>query len=136
MSHATVVVGVSALYIGLVTLLRLMVDVTSDARRHVYKMNDYAQELYDQFQTATSAHERLRFASMSLAIYSMLLESEYLPRPTIDRIAQCDVQRRRRRLQRFVEVCNVSVPTQRGESVSAMNVDSQTEARCPTSVLA
>ena len=117
MSHATVVVGVSAGYIGLITLLRLTVDATSDARRHVYKMTDYAQELYDQFQAATSAHERLRFASMSLAVYSMLLESGYLSRPTVDRIAQCDVQRRRRRLQRIVEVRTVSVPTHFGESV-------------------
>lgn len=115
MSHRIVVLYVSAIYLSLVALLRIMVDATSENHRHVQRLVDYANESYEQMNSATSATQRLKFASMAFALYTVLLETENVSRVVIDRFAQCDVQRRRRRLQRTIE--SLLVPT---ESVSSM----------------
>lgn len=115
MSHRAVVLHVSAIYLSLIALLRIMVDATSENHRHVQCIVDYANESYDRMNSTTSAGQRLKFASMTLALYTVLLETEGVPRAVIDRFAQCDVQRRTRRLVRTVE--SLLVPT---ESVSSM----------------
>ena len=96
-------------------MLRVMVDATSENHRHVQHLADYANESYQQMNTTTHAMQRLRHASMAFALYTVLLEIDNVPRVVIDRYAQCDVQRRRRRLQRIME--SLTVPT---ESVSSM----------------
>lgn len=115
MSHRTTVLHVSAIYLSLIALLRIMVDATSENNRHVQRLVDYANESYEQMNTASGASQRLQFASMALAIYTVLLETESVSRVVVDRFAQCDVQRRTRRLRRTVE--SLLVPT---ESVSSM----------------
>lgn len=115
MSHRTVVLYVSAIYLSLIAFLRIMVDATSENHRHVQRLVDYANESYEQMNSASSVKQRLQFASMALALYTVLLETENVSRVAIDRFAQCDVQRRRRRLQRLIE--RLLVPT---ESVSSM----------------
>ena len=115
MSHRAVVLHVSAVYLSLVALLRVMVDATSENHRHVQRLVDYANESYEQMNSATGARQRLQFASMAHALYTVLLETDNVSRVVIDRFAQCDVQRRRRRLQRTIE--GLLVPT---ESVSSM----------------
>tara|TARA_B110001452_G_scaffold123280_1_gene102237 strand:- start:18231 stop:18524 length:294 start_codon:yes stop_codon:yes gene_type:complete len=92
-------------------------DATTDGHRHVHRIVEYANELYDELNVATSAHRRMRLASMCLALYTVLLETENVARTVIDRIAQCDVHRRKRRLQRMVETLSVPTGT---ESVSSM----------------
>lgn len=115
MSHSTVVLRVSFVYVSLIALLRIMVDATTEDHRYVQRLVDHANEAYEQMNSATNATRRHQFASMALALYSVLLETENVPRAVIDRIAQCDVQRRSRRIQRTVE--SRLVPT---ESVSSM----------------
>jgi ferritin len=114
MSHRTVVLYVSAIYLTLTILLRIMVDATSENHRHVQRLVEYANESYEHMNSAASAKDRLQFASMALAVYTVLLETDNVSRVVIDRFAQCDVQRRRRRLQRTIE--GSLVPT---ESVSS-----------------
>lgn len=115
MSHRTIVLHVSAIYLTLITLLRITVEATSENHHHVQRLVDYANESYEQMNSATGVKQRLQFASMALALYTVLLETDNVSRVVIDRFAHCDVQRRRRRLQRTVE--SLLVPT---ESVSSM----------------
>ena len=114
MSHRTVVLHVSAIYLSLVALLRIMVDATSENHRHVQRLVEHSNETYELMNSAAGATQRLRYASMALALYTVLLETENVSRALVDRFAQCDVQRRVRRLQRTVE--SLLVPT---ESVSS-----------------
>lgn len=118
MTHKKFVINVSALYLVLLVLMRITTETTSESHRHVYHIVDYANELYDQMNTTTNATQRLRFANMCISLYTMLLEVENVSRTVIDRIAKCDVHRRRRRLQRIVET--LSVPTKGTASVSSM----------------
>lgn len=115
MSHRTIVLHVSAIYLSLIALLRIMVDATSENHRHVQRLVDDANESYEQMNSASDASRRLQFASMALALYTVLLETESVSRVVVDRFARCDVQRRTRRLRRTVE--SLLVPT---ESVSPM----------------
>lgn len=115
MSHRAVVLHVSGIYVSLIVLLRIMVDATSENHRHVQRLVDYANESYEQMNSATGASQRLQFASMALALYTVLLDTESVSRVVVDRFAQCDVQRRTRRIRRTVE--GLLVPT---ESVSSM----------------
>jgi len=115
MSHRTVVLQVSGIYLTLIALLRIMVDATSENHRHVQRLVEYANETYENMNAATSATQQLQFASMALALYTVLLQTDNVSRSVIDRYAQCDVHRRRRRLQRTVD--GLLVPT---ESVSSM----------------
>lgn len=115
MSHRTIALHVSAIYLSLIALLRITVDATSETHHHMQRLVDDANESYEQMNSATGAKQRLHFASMALALYTVLLETEHVSRVIIDRTAKCDVQRRTRRLQRTVE--SLLVPT---ESVSSM----------------
>jgi len=115
MSHRTAVLYVSAIYLSLIALLRITVDATSQDHNHVQRIVDYANDSYEQMNSVTGATQRLQFASMALALYTVLLETEHVSRVVIDRTAKCNVQRRTRRLQRTVE--SLLVPT---ESVSSM----------------
>lgn len=115
MSHRTAVLHVSIVYLSLIALLRIMVDATSENHHHVQRLVDYANESYEQMNSATSVKQRLQFASMALALYTVLLETDNVSRVVIDRFARCDVNRRRRRLQRTID--GLLVPT---ESVSSM----------------
>jgi hypothetical protein len=110
MSHRSAVLHVSAVYLSLVALLCIMVDATSENHRHVQRLVEHANEAYEQMNSATGVKQRIQFASMTLALYTVLLETDNVPRAVIDRFAQCDVQRRRRRLQRAVE--GLLVPTE------------------------
>jgi ferritin len=92
-----------------------MVDATSENNRHMQRLVDYANEAYEQMSSAANVKKRLQFASMALALYTVLLETDNVSRVVIDRYAQCDVKRRRRRLQRIVD--SLLVPN---ESVSSM----------------
>lgn len=114
-SHRTVVLYVSACYLALVALLRLTVDATAESHGHVHRLVEHANEAYEQMNAASDPLQRLQYASASHALYSIVLETENVSRVVVDRIAQCDVQRRTRRLQRLIDT--LSVPT---ESVSSM----------------
>lgn len=121
MSHKTIVLNVSAIYLGLIAMLRLTVDATSETQRSVAKMAERANELYERLLSETNERRQLQYAAMTLAVYEIILDTDGVSRVTIDRIAQCDVQRRRRRLQRTIET--LSVPIQEAvppASVSTM----------------
>lgn len=102
-SHRVIALNVSAVYIGIIAMLRLTVDASVESQRTVTRMADRANALYEQALSAIDDRVRLKHAAMTLAIYDIISETEGLSRVVVDRIAQCDVQRRRRRLQRTVE---------------------------------
>ena len=120
MSHKTIVLNVSAIYLGLIAMLRLTIDAASESQRSVMQMAERANELYERVLSARNERQQLRYAAMTLAVYDMISDTDGVSRVTIDRVAQCDVQRRRRRLQRTIET--LLVPTQEAvpASVSAM----------------
>ena len=119
MSHRTIVLNVSAVYLGLIAMLRLTVDATSETQRSVTRMVERANELYERLLSEKNERRQLQYAAMTLAVYDMILDTDGVSRVTMDRIAQCDVQRRRRRLQRTIET--LLVPTQdTAASVSTM----------------
>lgn len=110
MSHKTIALNVSAIYLGLIAMLRLTVDATSETQRSVTRMVERANELYERLLSEKNERRQLQHAAMTLAVYDMILDTDGVSRVTMDRIAQCDVQRRRRRLQRTIET--LLVPTQ------------------------
>lgn len=110
MSHRAIVLNVSAIYIGLIAMLRLTVDATSETQRSVTRMVERANELYERLLSEKNEPRQLQYAAMTLAVYDMILDTDGISRVTVDRIAQCDVHRRRRRLQRTIET--LLVPTQ------------------------
>ena len=122
--HGTLVLYVSVLYVGLITTLRLTVDETRGMHRSVHGMVDHANDFYARANAADGALARLNFASMALALYDVISEAEGASRAVVDRLARCDVQRRRRRLRRTVDGLLVAVPTAAADtgsgSVSAM----------------
>ena len=102
-THRALVLHISALYVGLITMMRLTVDATSETHHNLYRMIDYANDLYDQMTASSSAVERFHMASMSLAVYNLLADTEHVSRIVVDRLARCDVHRRRKRLQRIIQ---------------------------------
>jgi len=111
------------MYVGLIGLLRVTVDATSEAQRGIHRTVDYANDLYDQALAAANGGNslrRLHLASMCLALYDTVSDAEGVSRPVIDRIAQCDVQRRRRRLRRIVDSLLVPNDDAAAASVSSM----------------
>lgn len=102
--------NVSAIYLGLIAMLRLTVDATSETQRSVTRMVERANELYERLLSERNERRQLQYAAMTLAVYDMIVDTDGASRVTLDRIAQCDVQRRRRRLQRTIET--LMVPTQ------------------------
>lgn len=124
MSHNTIALNVSVIYLGLITMLRLTVDATSESHRSVTNMAERAIDLYERFVSEKNERRQIQYAAMTLVVYDMILDMDGVSRATMDRIAQCDVQRRRRRLQRTIETLIVptrdAVPT----SVSTMSTSS------------
>lgn len=129
-SHRTLVLHLSALYVGLVATLRLTVEETRGMHRSVRGMVEYANDFYERVGAAEDAPARLHLASMALALYDVISEVEGASRAVVDRLARCDVQRRRRRLRRTVDQL-LLVPTARtaAESVSATAADVDATAR-------
>jgi len=95
-------VYISGMYVLFIILLRMNTDASTESHKVLYRMVEYANEWYNESQSS-SPHTKLKYASMSLAMYTMLADTEHIPRSTIDRIAQCDVIRRKRRLERIIE---------------------------------
>lgn len=120
MSHGALVLKISVIYLVLIATLRLTVDATSETHRHVCKMVDFANTMYEKMNSSTSTEQRLMFASMSLAAYRIIIDTEHVSHVFVDRIAQCDVKRRRKRLQRLINAMVVPNGTTTGESVLSM----------------
>ena len=109
MSYGLTVLSVSSIYVGLIVMLRVTMDSTSEVREGIVGIVSRAKYLYEDMQNSTDSLSRLKYASMALTLYDMILETDGVTRVAIDRLAECDVQRRRRRLKRIVET--LVVPT-------------------------
>jgi hypothetical protein len=113
MDEWNVTVYISGMYILFIILLRMNTDASTESHKVLYRMVEYANEWYNESQSS-SPHTKMKFASMSLAMYTMLADTEHMPRSTIDRIAQCDVIRRKRRLERTIaDIVTQNVPIDR-----------------------
>ena len=72
MSHKTIVLNVSAIYLGLIAMLRLTIDAASESQRSVMQMAERANELYERVLSARNERQQLRYAAMTLAVYDMI----------------------------------------------------------------